>query len=244
MNNNPGSFGGNFTPDQSQKASVAIYEQVRQKILSGELEPGDKLPPERDLIDMFQRSRPTVREALRMLESKNYVTISRGKGTIVNKPSTVEAERTLNSLVRLNLVSVQNVIDVRHACESLAVSLAAQNRSDDDIRVIGEILETAEKMKNDFNQFMLYGIKLNGAIAKASHNEMLYLVNRITSAFSHDKMSVQAEHVSTEKKDQISHWINEQHHDIFNAIKAQDAEAARELNEHHIECVSKALFEM
>ena len=57
-----------FTPAKTQRASEAIYNQIYPKIISGELRTGDRLPPERELAEMFQRSRPVVREALRMLQ--------------------------------------------------------------------------------------------------------------------------------------------------------------------------------
>lgn len=227
---------------QPKKASVAIYEQIRAKILSGELKPGDKLPAERDLIEMFQRSRPTVREALRMLENKNYVTISRGKGTIVNKPSTDEIDRTLSSLVRLNLVTTENVIDIRNVCENLAISLAAQNRSEKDIVVLDNILSEAEKVKDVFHQYMDYGIQFNGAMAKASHNEMLYLIVRITSKFSHDKMSAQAEKLTSEKKIAMTQLIGHQHREMLDAVIAKNAEKAVELNNQHIHDVAEVLY--
>lgn len=227
---------------QPKKASVAIYEQIRAKILSGELKPGDKLPAERDLIEMFQRSRPTVREALRMLENKNYVTISRGKGTIVNKPSTDEIDRTLSSLVRLNLVTTENVIDIRNVCENLAILLAAQNRSEKDIVVLDNILSEAEKVKDVFHQYMDYGIQFNGAMAKASHNEMLYLIVRITSKFSHDKMSAQAEKLTSEKKIAMTQLIGHQHREMLDAVIAKNAEKAVELNNQHIHDVAEVLY--
>ena len=49
-----------FTPAKTQRASEAIYNQIYPKIISGELRPGDRLPPERELAEMFQRSRPVV----------------------------------------------------------------------------------------------------------------------------------------------------------------------------------------
>ena len=229
---------------QPQKASVAIYEQIRSKILSGELKPGDKLPAERDLIEMFQRSRPTVREALRMLENKNYVTISRGKGTIVNKPSTDEIERTLSNLVRLNLVSTENVIDIRNVCEDLAISLAAQNRSEGDIAHLRTILEEAEQINSDFRQYMDYGIRFNVAMAHASHNEMLYLIVRITSKFSHDKMSAQVAKLTPEKKAALTQLIGQQHQAMLDAIIAQAPDKAVELNNQHIQSIAEALYEM
>lgn len=226
---------------QPQKASVAIYEQIRAKILSGELKPGDKLPAERDLIEMFQRSRPTVREALRMLENKNYVSISRGRGTTVNKLSTDEIERTLSNLVRLNLVSEDNILDIRTVCETLAISLAAQNRTEQDIQVLEEILERGDHA-DSFEQSIGSGIQFNGAIAKASHNEMLYLVICITSSFSHDKLAGGASRIGPEEKSRLLKTISAQHHEMLEAIVAQDCERAMELNRRHLQGVAGAFY--
>ncbi len=225
-----------------QKASVAIYEQIRSKILSGELKPGDKLPPERDLIEMFQRSRPTVREALRMLENKNYVTISRGKGTIVNKLSTDEVERTLSNLVRLSLVSVDNILDIRNVCEPLSISLAAQNRTDQDIRVMKDILSYGEGITSDFERSMENGNRFNGAMARSSHNEMLYLIMRITSKFSNEKMLASAAKMSEEEKTQLAKNILKQHFGLFEAIVQRDSEKAVQRNNEHIQSIANALY--
>lgn len=229
------------TSVQPQKASVAIYEQIRSKILSGELKPGDKLPAERDLIEMFQRSRPTVREALRMLENKNYVSISRGRGTTVNKLSTDEIERTLSSLVRLNLVSEENILDIRTVCETLAISLAAQNRTEQDIRVLENILEGGDQ-SDSFEQSIGSGIQFNGAIAKASHNEMLYLIIRITSSFSHDKLIGNGSKMALEEKKRIAKMISTQHHEMLEAVIAQDCERAVALNRRHLQGVAGTFY--
>lgn len=228
---------------QPQKASVAIYEQIRDKILSGELKPGSKLPAERDLIEMVPAAAaPRSGEALRMLENKNYVTISRGKGTVVNKPSTAEIERTLSNLVRLNLVSTENVISIRNVCENLAISLAARNRSQQDIAHLQALLDEAEEIRDDFRQYMDSGIQFNVAIARASHNEMLYLIVRITSKFSHDKMSSQVETLGEKKKAELTALIGQQHQEMLDAIIAQDAERAETLNNQHIQSIAESLY--
>ena len=57
-----------FRPVETKRASEAIFDQIKDLIMRGKLRPGDRLPSERSMIEMFQRSRPTIREALRMLE--------------------------------------------------------------------------------------------------------------------------------------------------------------------------------
>ena len=77
-----------FTPAKTQRASEAIYNQIYPKIISGELRPGDRLPPERELAEMFQRSRAVVREALRMLQQEGLIGISPTAAAPVWLPST------------------------------------------------------------------------------------------------------------------------------------------------------------
>lgn len=74
-----------FTPAKTQRASEVIYQQIYPKIVSGELKPGDRLPSERELAQQFQRSRPIVREALRMLQQDGLLETSIGSsgGAIV-----------------------------------------------------------------------------------------------------------------------------------------------------------------
>lgn len=227
--------------EQPQKASTAIYEQIRSKILSGELKPGDKLPPEREMIDMFQRSRPTIREAMRMLENKNYISTSR-KGAFINKPTTDQAAQTLNSLLRLRLVSEEDLLNVRHVCETLVIRTACETRTEQDITVMQNILNESFEVRSDFTRFMEFGIRFNGAMAKASHNEMLYLVIRIVSQFSHDKISETSATLSEAKKQELTQKITSQHQGILDAIIMRNAPEAIRLNDIHINMVGQDLY--
>lgn len=226
---------------QPQKASAAIYEQIRSKILSGELKPGDKLPPEREMIDMFQRSRPTIREAMRMLENKNYISTSR-KGAFINKPTTDQAAQTLNSLMRLRLVSEEDLLSVRHICETLVIKIACEVRTEQDITVMQDILNESYDIRSNFDRFMECGIRFNGAMAKASHNEMLYLVTRIVSQFSHDKISATAGTLSESKKQELTQKITAQHQAILDAIIMRNTLEAVRLNDAHINMVGQDLY--
>lgn len=227
--------------EQPQKASTAIYEQIRSKILSGELKPGDKLPPEREMIDMFQRSRPTIREAMRMLENKNYISTSR-KGAFINKPTTDQAAQTLNSLLRLRLVSEEDLLNVRHVCETMVIRTACETRTEQDITVMQNILNESFEVRSDFTRFMEYGIRFNGAMAKASHNEMLYLVIRIVSQFSHDKITETAATLSEAKKQELTQKITAQHQAILDAIIMRNTPEAIRLNDIHINMVGQDLY--
>jgi GntR family transcriptional repressor for pyruvate dehydrogenase complex len=67
-----------FTPIKPKKVSTQIAEQIRTSVLAGEFNPGEKLPPERELAEMFGVSRPSVREALNILASSGLVETYQG----------------------------------------------------------------------------------------------------------------------------------------------------------------------
>ena len=227
--------------DQPQKASAAIYEQIRNKILSGELKPGDKLPSEREMIEMFQRSRPTIREAMRMLENKNYISTSR-KGAFINKPSTNQAAQTLTSLMKLRLVSEEDLLNVRAVCETLVMQTACECRTEKDIATMQNLLNESYEIRSNFALFMEYGLRFNNAMAKASHNEMLYLVTRIVSQFSHDKMTETTASMSDAKKNELAQIITAQHQAILDAIIMRNAPEAVRVNNLHLKAVAEDLY--
>ena len=76
-----------WQPVKTRRASEEIYLQLREFILSGQLKPGDRLPSERAMMTQLNRSRPTIREALRMLEQGGYIASTHGApGAVVQEP--------------------------------------------------------------------------------------------------------------------------------------------------------------
>src|SRR5579875_3834054 len=111
-------------PDLFNRVSVGriseiIVEQVRLLIRQGQLKPGDRLPPERDLCERFGVSRVTVREALRMLESSGLVEIRVGArgGAFVTAPTSDRVGENLADLLTLSVISAADVTEVRMVLE-------------------------------------------------------------------------------------------------------------------------------
>src|ERR1700722_11471825 len=104
-----------FRPVSTGRISEIIVDQIRVLMRQGQLKPGDRLPPERDLCERFGVSRVTVREALRMLESSSLVEIRVGArgGAFVTAPSSNRVGEGLADLLTLSVVSAANVTEVR-----------------------------------------------------------------------------------------------------------------------------------
>ena len=103
------------------RISEIIVEQIRLLMRQGQLKPGDRLPPERDLCERFGVSRVTVREALRTLESSGLVEIRVGArgGAFVTVPSSDRVGVGLADLLTLSVISAADVTEVRMILEAL-----------------------------------------------------------------------------------------------------------------------------
>lgn len=130
---NKSSSGPLFTPAKTQRASEAIYNQIYPKIVSGELKPGDRLPPERELAEMFQRSRPVVREALRMLQQDGLLETSVGSagGAVIRGISLKSVEEPLKNLVAMGAINLEELLEYRHINDRGCARLAAIHHTEE-----------------------------------------------------------------------------------------------------------------
>lgn len=113
------------------KAAEIVAAELRRQIVTGRLKPGDKLHPENVLVTEFGISRPTLREALRLLESESLITISRGKhgGARVSSIDLSAAARQVGVFLQLEGATLHDVWLARTVIEPPAAALLA-GRSD------------------------------------------------------------------------------------------------------------------
>ena len=103
-----------WQPIGGGRASEAIYDQLRELITSGVLKPGDRLPSERAMMEQLHRSRPTIREALRMLEQGGYVASTHGaSGAVVQELTIDGVEQPLSAMLQLNQISLEELGEYR-----------------------------------------------------------------------------------------------------------------------------------
>ncbi len=108
-----------FEPIKPIRAHEAVLAQLQRKILQGELTPGDRLPSEREMMDTFGVSRPTIREALRVAESLGLVAVRHGDPggpRVLGQPSAGVA-RVLDGLLSAERISVAELLEARMVLE-------------------------------------------------------------------------------------------------------------------------------
>ena len=139
-----------FTPVSVARASAAIADQIRQSILDGKLEEGDRLPPERELATQFGVSRVTVRDALRILEAAGLVEVRVGArgGAFVTVPTGSVVAQAMADMVVMSAVTPADVVEARLIVELGTVTLACARATDDDLQALDELAETARRELN------------------------------------------------------------------------------------------------
>ena len=124
-----------------------VVEQIQEAIIDGQLKVGDRLPAERDLKEMLQTSRSTLREALRVLEQKGLIEIKLGMGggAVVKTVSSDLVAESLDLLIRSHQVSLRHIAEFRERVEGDVVVLATSRMKASDTRNLKALLNKARK---------------------------------------------------------------------------------------------------
>jgi len=221
-----------FKPISPKKISSQIAEQIRSSILAGEFAPGEKLPPERELAEMFGVSRPSVREALNLLAASGLVMSYQGGGTVVMSLMETTAGNPMTELIRSQQERALDVIEVRKAIEASTAFYAAQRALPEDIRTMERIVDGLRENLEELKPSENLDANFHLAIAKATHNIVwLHLMQNIFDAMKEFQQSVwRAVYLTGEDH----HLLYQHHRRIFEAIRNRDPEAARAAMADHL----------
>lgn len=134
-----------FQTARPTKVFQEVVSQIEEAILAGRIETGQTLPSERELKEMFQISRGTLREALRVLEQKGLIEIRLGVGggSVVRAVDAGRVSESLGLLIRSQKVSLDHLAEFREAMEGSIAAQAAERRSGADLRQLKDLLAAA-----------------------------------------------------------------------------------------------------
>lgn len=213
--------------------SEQIAGHIKQSILDGELAPGDKLPSEKELTEIFQVSRQTVRDAIKILTASNLIETRAGAtgGHFVAQISYEDMTNNFSDFISLSLglkgISLQEVAEIRKTIEIEASILAAKRRTDEDLTKLQSILSQMEDA-SDVKYFDL-DFEFHKLLAYASKNRMIILtVEAINIAL---KPLFQATNNPTQLKEELTEELQE----IYTAIEKQDSDLAKKAMFKHLQ---------
>lgn len=133
---------------RAPKTAELIATHLRRQIVRGELKAGETLPPEMNLMEQFGVSRPTLREAFRILEAESLIGVRRGSrgGAQVLEPDPRVAARHVGLLLQLQGTTLEDVYEARTATEPICAGMLAKRRTEEDLAALRAILADLEQL--------------------------------------------------------------------------------------------------
>jgi len=224
---------------------ATLAEQIGRQLMSlineQGLKPGNALPSEIALTEMFGVSRSVVREALVQLKSLGIVDIRSGRPPVVS-----EIDNRLPSIFFEYSISLRNakaheLLEVRRGLEMQSALLAARHATDQEIEAMRETTAAMEAAlrKRRYRQFVELDVKLHLQIASASRNQILFHLVEAIREPVRDSIRVGVKSRKTEKELQYLHHV---HRRIVLAIAAHDESAASEAMALHFDRAIAAII--
>lgn len=215
--------------------SERVTDQIEGLIIQSQLQPGDRLPPERELAQQFGVSRTVIREAIRTLSAKGMLEVQAGGGTVVSSPSAEAVAQSMNLYLRGSQprIDYSKVHEIRYLLEVEIAGLAAKRRTNEDLARMEQILqEAAETGQTNREIFAKTDVAFHSALAQATHNDLFGL---ILDSLADIMFEIRLSGFNVPGT-VASSLLN--HRAIFEKVQAGDEEGAREaMRQHMIESV-------
>lgn len=211
-----------------EKPVDAIIRQIKDLLVSGQLKPGDKLPPERKLSEKFGVGRSHVREAIHKLEIYGIVKTRPQSGTFVAGIGISALETLISDVLQIDAYSFLSLVETRQLLELNAVEMACERRTEADLLLL-------ESSLNNYLQKVDHGLRaveedmmFHLTIADLAKNNvlkslLLIIIPDILTNYAAFKLC----HTAEEKA------VNE-HKTLYESIKKQDKEAAVSIMKEHL----------
>jgi GntR family transcriptional repressor for pyruvate dehydrogenase complex len=201
---------------------------LESKIINGEYQQGERLPSERKLAEEYGISRPGIREVLRRLEERGLIEVRPGLGSYVMEMMPTRGSATLEHLVRRGDVTARDVIVARIMLECEAAAIAAGVRTDADIDRMQRLLAAFDEA-TDIRLAAELDLAFHESIVLAAANPVLQIM------FGAIRDMAQAM-ILRSLTDRVARRAGTPiHHDVLDAIIAQDSDRARSQMRHHLD---------
>lgn len=236
---------------QVPKTAELIAAQLRGQIVRGVLRPGDMLPPETVLGQRFDVSRPTLREAFRILENESLIVVRRGSrgGVQVVSPDVSVAARYFGLLLQIQHTTLADLYEARMVLEPAAVRMLAARHDDDDIKALTEVIDDLAALVDagaesaDLDTWSTAAFRFHDLLLERAGNQTLGLIGRVLADVVATHMSrvvsrtTDTDEVVTQFKKTIRAYRK-----LVALVEAGDADGAEAHWKRHMSSVAKKML--
>jgi GntR family transcriptional repressor for pyruvate dehydrogenase complex len=208
--------------------TMQVVEHVRALISSGEVKPGDRLPPERELARKLKISRSSLRAGIGFLSAMGVLKSRHGAGTFVSSGPPALDSSSLTVLGALHGFLPWQMFEARLVLESNVAALAAERATDEHIAELAEEVAEMYASLDDPHEYLIHDVRFHRTIARAAGNPILGALMETITANLYDNRRQTVDYTQNLKESA------EMHREIFRAIRSRNPIQARRVMEEHL----------
>ena len=223
-----------FEPVATRRTFQEAVEQIAEKVKAGDLHVGDRLPSERELAARMQISRPTLREAVKVLAEAGVLEVRRGQAGGIFVAAELVPRELLQSRQEIRVGEVSGVLEARRLLEPRVAQLAAVHASEEDFAVMAALIERKRELaaRHDVlrheDLFLQLDLKFHLAMARATRNSTV--VSLMRSLFKRLEIARDmALHAPP-----VPDWVIDVHERTLAAIRSADFAAIDLVMDEHL----------
>ena len=221
------------TPSSGPDGATKVISYVRQRLISGELKVGDRLPPERDLCAQLDISRPSLREGLRALSILGLISVQQGRGAFIGKADISVVGDALVFTLAQESNAVEDVLQARIAIECQAIRLACRTATDRHLAELNEKLTHLVDTLDDPERGGGADHEFHFALVESSQSPTLITMYRAI------KPLLLRSHVERRRLSapdpEVTSFLVQAHRDVFVALVNGDPDEADNRMREHFE---------
>jgi GntR family transcriptional repressor for pyruvate dehydrogenase complex len=204
-------------------------DQLLEMVVSGGLEPGERLPPERELCARLGVSRTVVREALNLLEARGLISIEHGRGAVVSGGNTDAVRDALGVILRVRPKVLWELLEMRAILEVGISGLAAERATEEDTDAMRVQLERMAAAIDAPEGYVDADVEFHALLARAARNGVLLtMLEPIVDLLRASRR------VSASRRPGSALRALGEHEEILRRVEAGDAEGARREMRAHL----------
>lgn len=224
-----------ITRDKDSKPGgyARVFEFIREQLMSGRLQTGDRLLPERELALKLEVSRPVIREVLRGLAVIGVIEIRHGHGSFVRQPDMSELSDIFTLMLAQKPDVTDDIMEARIAIERQALRLACSRATNSDIAALDEAMSAIEKTMDDAVQGGEADFRFHEALVTAAHSPTLTSLYAAISNLLRRSHMARRERISEIRG--IEEFLIAHHRKLLAALVAGEVDEADKLLVQHFE---------
>jgi GntR family transcriptional repressor for pyruvate dehydrogenase complex len=227
-NRNSNHLSTTLAPIDRAGITELVVERIKELLARGELRAGSRLPPERELAEMLNISRPSLRTALKALSVMGIIRAKPGAGTYIAESLPEVFTEPMHFMTLINNTSVEELFEARRIIEAGLAELAAERASADDIQLLNKELGEMRATIDDPENFLKHDVRFHQVMAHAANNKLMSgVMDTIAQLLFHIRRQTVAQ---ASDLDEAIEW----HQKIVDAIRKHEPRRAKDMLSGHL----------